>query len=251
MVDDSKTDSRQQSTVQNSRRRFLGGAAGALGVVGVGSAFTMPALAGGGPEPTGDDEPPEAVDSEFDDDVDILNYARTLELLEARFYEEALDNIDKDDILDVGIVEKVDDHLDSGVEKKAGTMAFEYLYDEIEVIQEHEEIHAEVLGDVIEDLGGDPVDEPDFDFGEAVEDPKEFIETAALLEDTGVAAYAGAATEIEDPDLIPPALSIHSVEGRHASFIRVLGGDRGFPNAFDDPLPRDDVEELIEPFIDD
>jgi hypothetical protein len=88
-------------------------------------------------------------------------------------------------------------------------------------------------------------------FGEAVEDPQEFIETAALLEDTGVAAYAGAATEIEDPDLIPPALSIHSVEGRHASFVRVLGGDRGFPNAFDYPLPRDDVEELIEPFIDD
>ncbi|MFD1642420.1 ferritin-like domain-containing protein [Halohasta litorea] len=251
MVDDSKTDSRQRSTVSNSRRRFLGGTAGALGVVGVGSAFTMPALAGGGPEPTGDDEPPEAVDSEFDDDVDILNYARTLELLEARFYEAALDNIEKDDILHMGVVDKVDDHLDSGVGKKAGNMAFEYLYDEIQVIQEHEEIHAEVLGDVIEDLGGDPVDEPDFDFGEAVEDPQEFIETAALLEDTGVAAYAGAATEIEDPDLIPPALSIHSVEGRHASFVRVLGGDSGFPNAFDNPLPRDDVEELIEPFIDD
>lgn len=248
MVDDS-TESRQRSTVTNSRRRFLGGAAGALGVVGVGSAFTMPVLAGDDSDlgPTGDDEPPEGVDSEFDDDIDLLNYARTLELLEARFYEEALDNIDEDDIYGMAKGKMPDM---KGVESASETV-IGYLFDEIEVIQEHEEIHAEVLGSVIEDLGGDPVDEPDFDFGEAVEDPQEFIETAALLEETGVAAYAGAATEIENTDLIPPALSIHSVEGRHASFVRVLGGDSGFPNAFDYPLPRDDVEELIEPFIDD
>lgn len=239
MVDNSTNSGRQHNATTNSRRRFLGGAAGALGVVGVGSAFTMPVLAGddSSPEPTGDDEPPEAVDSEFDDDVDILNYARTLEFLEAAFYEEALDNIDEDDLHDVAGVEELDDDV------------VEYLYEEIEVIQGHEETHYEVLGAVVEDLGGEPVESPEFDFGEAVEEPTAFIETAAALEDTGVAAYAGAATEIENADLIPPALSIHSVEGRHASFVRVLGGESGFPNAFDYPLAREDVLELAGQFI--
>jgi len=237
MVNDANAESRQRSAATN-RRRFLGGAAGALGIVGVGGAFTMPVAAGDDPAPTGDDEvPPEGVDSEFDSDVDILNYARTLEFLEAAFYEEALDNIDEDDLHDVAGVEELDDEVVG------------YLYDEIEVIQGHEETHYEVLGAVVEDLGGEPVDSPEFDFGEAVEDPETFIQTAAALEDTGVAAYAGAATEIENTDLIPPALSIHSVEGRHASFVRVLGGQTGFPNAFDYPLSRADVEELAGQFI--
>ncbi len=237
MVNDPNTANQQHSSVTNTRRRFLGGAAGALGVAGVGTAFTMPVAAGDDYEAEGGDEPPEGVDSEFDDDVDILNFARTLEFLEARFYEEALDNIDTDDLHDVEGVKHLDDEV------------VEYVYDEIEVIQEHEAIHAEVLGAVVEDLGGDAVEEPEFDFGDAVEDPTAFIETAAVLEDTGVAAYAGAAPQIEDADLVPPALSIHSVEGRHASFVRVVGGETGFPNAFDAPLSRADVEDAIEPFI--
>jgi len=205
----------------------------------------MPVVADDGPEPTGDDEPPSGVDSEFEDDVDILNYARTLELLEAEFYERALDNIDQDDLLDMEVL----NHVGGDMVDAVGDEVLDYVYEEIETIQEHEEIHAEVLGSVVEDLGGDPVEEPEFDFGEAVEEPRSFIETAAALEDTGVAAYAGAATEIDDASLIPPALSIHSVEGRHASFVRVLGGQSGVPNAFDYPLSRGDVEALAGQFI--
>ena len=237
MVNDPNTATQQHRSVTNTRRRFLGGAAGALGVAGVGTAFTMPVAADDDDEADGGDEPPAGVDSEFDDDVDILNFARTLEFLEASFYEEALDNIDTDDLCDVEGIKHFDDEV------------VEYVYDEIEVIQEHEAIHAEVLGAVVEDLGGDPVDEPEFEFGDAVEDPTAFIETAAVLEDTGVAAYAGAASQIEDADLVPPALSIHSVEGRHASFVRVVGGETGFPNAFDAPLSRAAVEDAIEPFL--
>ncbi|ATW90002.1 rubrerythrin [Halohasta litchfieldiae] len=244
MVDNTNSGS-QQSNAATNRRRFLGGAAGALGVVGVGGAFTMPVAAGDDPATTGDDEPPTAVDSDFDDDVDILNYALTLEYLEAEFYEQALDNIDQDDLLDNKVVK----HVGGDAVDSYGDEILDYVYEEIETIQEHEEIHAETLESVITDLGGDPVDEPEFDFGEAVEEPMAFIETAAALEDTGVAAYAGAATEIENADLIAPALSIHSVEGRHASFVRVLGGQSGFPNAFDYPLSRADVEELAGQFI--
>lgn len=122
-------------------------------------------------------------------------------------------------------------------------------YDDLRVIQEHEETHVEVIGDTIEALGGDPVDEPTFDFGAATEDPGEFLATAAVLETTGVSAYAGAAPLIENPDLIPPALSIHSVEARHASFLNVLNGDIGFPNAFDEALSVEEVLDRAGPFI--
>lgn len=247
MVDDTNGHNKQHNATTNSRRRFLGGTAGALGILGVGGAFTLP-VGATDPEPTGADEPPTAVENEFDNDVDILNFARTLEFLEARFYDEALDNIDDGDLLDMNFVEHVDDHVDADIDE-VGEKIIDYLRDEIETIQEHEEIHAEVLGSVVEDLGGEPVEEPEFDFGETVEEPRAFIETAALLEDTGVAAYAGAASAIENADLIPPALSIHSVEGRHASFVRTVGGQTGFPNAFDYPLPRSDVEAIASQFI--
>lgn len=93
------------------------------------------------------------------------------------------------------------------------------------------------------------VDEPEFDFGTATEDPVEFLQTTALLETTGVSAYAGAAPLIENADLIPPALSIHSVEARHASFLNVLNGEIGFPDAFDEALTVDEVLDRAGPFI--
>ena len=83
----------------------------------------------------------------------------------------------------------------------------------------------------------------------ATEQPVEFLQTAALLEATGAGAYAGAAPLIEDADLIPPALSIHSVEARHTSFQNVLNGEIGFPNAFDEALTVDEVLARAGPFI--
>ena len=123
------------------------------------------------------------------------------------------------------------------------------MYDELRTIQEHEEIHVETLQTVIQDLGGEPVEEPEFDFGLAVEYPMAFLGTAAQLEDIGVSAYAGAAPHIENEDLIPPALSIHSVEARHASFLQTVMNESGFPDAFDEPRTRSEVEGLAAEFI--
>ena len=171
------------------------------------------------------------------DDIGILNFARTLEFLEARFYREGLDEIGEEDLRTSEPVEAVGGAVQDGV------------YDALRVIQEHEEIHIEVLGDTIEDLGGDPVEEPTFDFGIATEDPTEFLATAALLETTGVGAYAGAAPDIENADLVPPALSIHSVEARHASFLNVVNDEIGFPDAFDEALSVEEVLDRAGPFI--
>ena len=63
-----------------------------------------------------------------------------------------------------------------------------------------------------------------------------------MLEDTGVAAYAGQGPNLLQRPLVKAALSIHSVEARHAAWIRYLnfggGGDTGGGNPANYPAPR-------------
>ena len=241
-VVNSNTDDGEGSTDDtstNTRRQFVAGSVGAVGGVALGGSLVGPAVAQSDDED--DDEesgvPEEPVENEFEDDVDILNYARTLEFLEASFYAQGLENIDEDDLCNSRLFGDEDDPRR------------ERVYEELETILAHEEAHVEALGAAIEDLGGEPVEEPEFDFGLAVEYPVAFLATAAQLEDVGVSAYAGAAPYIENPSIVAPALGIHSVEARHASFLRTLNEDTGFPNVVDEPRSRSEVEELVAPYI--
>ncbi|MEM4781901.1 MAG: ferritin-like domain-containing protein [Halalkalicoccus sp.] len=229
-----------EGTGGSSRRRFM--AASALlgaGAFGLGGPVGPVAADEHGDDEDEMDDGSEGGMDDGDelDDIDILNFARTLEFLEARFYREGLDTIGESGLCS-----------SEPLRALGGDLQFA-AFDELRVIQEHEEIHADVLGETIEDLGGEPIPEPEFDFGTATEDPVEFLQTAALLETTGVGAYAGAAPLIENQDLVPPALSIHSVEARHTSFLNVLLGESGFPDAFDEALTVDEVLERAGPFI--
>lgn len=228
------------TTSSASRRRVLAASAvlgaGAAGVAPMASATDEKGTDGKGDE---DEEAegvqlPEAVENEFEDDIDILNYARTLEFLEATFYQRGIENIG-----DEGFRQ----HFEGW-----GPIQ-DRVPNRIRVVRDHEVTHAEVLGQAVEQLGGDPVPSPEFDFGSAVQNPDEFIATAALLEDVGVSAYAGAAPYIQNAELVPPALGIHSVEARHASFLRELNDEQGFPVPFDQPRSRSEVLELASGFI--
>jgi rubrerythrin len=226
----------------NTRRQFVAGSAGALGGVALGGSLVGSAVAQTDDGEDGEDgedggEAEEPVENEFEDDVAILNYARTLEFLEASFYAQGLENIGEEDLCSCQLFGDDDDPLR------------EQVYAELQTIQAHEEAHVEALGAAVEELGGEPVEEPEFDFGLAVQYPVAFLATAAQLEDVGVSAYAGAAPYIENEDLVAPALGIHSVEARHASFLRTLLGDSGFPNAVDAARSRSEVEALIAPFV--
>lgn len=236
----SRDDTDADSETNNSRRRFLAGTAGAIGGLALTGAAASPALAqdeeDGEDDEDGEETPPGLVDNEFEDDVAILNYALTLEYLEAQFYEEGLDNISES-------------HLVDGPLADFGEAVTDNAYDYLETIRDHEETHVATLVAVIESLDGEPVDEPEFDFGDAVEDPETFLATAAQLEDVGVSAYAGAAPYIETAELVPPALSIHSVEARHASYLRLLNGEIPFPEAYDDPRTQSEVLDIASAFI--
>jgi hypothetical protein len=54
---------------------------------------------------------------------------------------------------------------------------------------------------------------------------------------------------IENADLIPPALSIHSVEARHTAYFNVLNTTNPFPDAFDEPRTMEEVLAIASDFI--
>lgn len=140
-------------------------------------------------------------------DVAVLKYALTLEYLEAAFYAQAVGNI---------------------TFKSQENRFF------ARVVAAHEKEHVSTLRTV---LGRKKISSPMFNFGDAVKDEAKFMATAQVLEDTGVAAYAGQGGNLSERRVVIAALSIHSVEARHAAWARYLNG--GFaPNSGDkSPAP--------------
>jgi Ferritin-like domain len=161
---------------------------GAGAVVGVGAflgAIPSIAMAGGVPA----------------SDVAILNFALTLEYLEAAFYAEAVKANFSGDV---------------------GKLA--------KIVSAHENAHVAFLKGA---LGTAAVMKPTFDFKGTTTDEAKFKATAQVLEDTGVAAYLGQVGNIKTPKIVLAAASILPVEARHAGWIRSINGVSGAPRAFE------------------
>ena len=93
-------------------------------------------------------------------------------------------------------------------------------------------------------LGAKAIKKPVFDFGSATTSVATFAKTAIALEDTGVSAYAGGSA-IKDKKILAAALSVHSVEARHAAWIRALintPGRQGAPA----PVPFDPARNMTQ-----
>jgi serine-rich repeat adhesion-like glycoprotein len=152
-------------------------------------------------------------------DVDILNFALTLEYLEAKFYEEA----------------------------KSRAKASGELKSLVNLLAEDEQQHVEALTATIKKLGGKPVAEPKFDF--AYSGTSGFLALAQTFEDTGVSAYNGAAPMIKSKEVLAAAGGIVQVEARHAAAIRLQNKEEPAPAAFDTPLDEKQVLKAVEPFL--
>lgn len=228
----------------SSRRGFLAGTAAFGSAALLGSAGTAGAAIGDGRPATMDDTENESDDSEGDDgesddgpsDLEILNYALTLEHLEAEFYKMGLEDFSDRELMNA---DTVCGRLSGQTRKK--------IPEFVRTVRDHEVAHVEQITAVVEDLGGDPVGPAEYDFGYGT--PSDFLETSMALENTGVAAYAGAGPDIDNRDLVAAALSIHSVEARHAAQFNFVNGESPAPNAFDEPKSMGEVTDIAGQFI--
>jgi hypothetical protein len=148
-------------------------------------------------------------------DIAILNYALTLEYLQAAFYTE---------------VERI-----KAVTGEAADLAH--------VVGIHERAHVQALRRV---LGSRAVPRPQFDFHGATESQDAFVRTAVAFEDLGVSAYKGQAPRISSPTYLSFALSIHAVEARHAAWIRRIAGVVPAQSAFDAPATAGHVLAVVD-----
>ena len=176
-----------------------------------------------------------AHDGDDVDDVDVLNFALTLEHLEYAFYRDGLERFDKRDYRSATILRGFSNRIRGDVQQN------------LEDARDHELTHVETLTTLVEQLGGTPVEELCYDFG--YDTFSEFLGIAAVLENTGVSAYTGAINLIEDEDLIQAGATIATVEARHASYFNVLNGESPYPEAFDPTLNQGEVLDAIEGFI--
>ena len=167
-------------------------------------------------------------------DIDVLNYALTLENFEAAFYVEAVNTFSEAEIEDALASRGIGQSLSS-----TG-------YQRIVEVRDHEVTHVQTLRQVIQSLGGNPVPPCEYDFSGGLTDVPTFIATAALLEDTGVMAYDGAIALIESRRLQTAAATIATVEARHASYFRTLNLVSPFPAAFDTAkTPQETINAVL------
>jgi ferritin-like protein len=147
-------------------------------------------------------------------DVDILNYALTLEYLQASFYTET---------------ERI-----GALGAKAARAA--------RVVGAVERAHVRALRKV---LGPSAVKRPFFNFQGTTEDERKFLKTAVAFEDLAVAAYKGQAPLIDSKEVLAAAVSIHSVEARHAAWMRHLFGIVPAKNAFDQESSKREILSVV------
>ena len=144
--------------------------------------------------------------------IDILNYALTLELLEADFYAQliAAGKIPAGST-DVAAIQKIKTPEDQHVALLGGING---------------------AGGTIRSLGGTPVSGVRFKASAIPNFATDYdtqLLVAQVLEDTGVRAYKGRAAELLGTDLLTTALKIHSMEARHAAHVRYLRASRAAP----------------------
>ena len=149
-------------------------------------------------------------------DVGIVNFALTLEKIEADFYKQAL----------------AAPGLDAGAKKLLDSIA------------KNEAAHVQSLTQALQGLGGKADPAPQTRFPELT-GQEQVLRVAIELEDAGVYAYNGAATQIKSPDILQAAASIAQVEARHAGALRELAGQFPTVSAFDRVFSGEQADEAV------
>lgn len=161
--------------------------------------------------------------SPFKTDVDVLNYALTLEFFEAELYKT---------LLSLGKLQGKD---------------LQY----ITLFGQHEQAHVDAVKATVEKLGGKPVTKGNYNFAAAgpTDTREQVLGILATVEAVGVTAYQGAAGFIQNPEILAAAGSIMQVEARHTAIVRGLVGQFPVPDAFTMSRTPDEVLKIVAPFF--
>ncbi len=167
-------------------------------------------------------------------DVDVLNFALSLEYLEATFYTQALGGPGVPGLVpeSPGVFGRGDitgSREFAGFGGRLRSDAYGLLTD----IRDHEVTHVEFL---VGALGAAAVPPCTYTFGDAFGSVGSFLSTARLLENTGVMAYDGAIRYVEAGDFLQAGAQIATVEARHAAYLNLITGQSPFPSPFDTGL---------------
>lgn len=203
----------------SSRKRFLKMVGGA----GAASAFAIFLAACGDDDDEEAQQPAQTQEERGGQDLEIVQYALTLEYLETDLYNAVID---------------------------AGVIKDRALADTAKAIRDNEQEHVDALAQVVEQLGGTP-ERPRTTFDAVIEGgPDMVLETAAEVENLGAAAYLGQAGRIQSKEILASALAIHTVEGRHAAALnRVVGKSIVPDGAFAKPASMEEVLPKVQPFL--
>jgi len=179
-------------------------------------------------------------------DVDILNFALTLEYLEATFYTQALGG--------GGTIGVPGSSARFGRNEIKGGKQFagfggsirKEAYDRLIVIRDHEITHVNFFRGALKTAAVGPCE---FNFSDALKDVSSFLETAQLLENTGVMAYDGAIRYVDAGDTLQAGAQIATVEARHAAYLNLINGVSPFPAAFDEGKKPSEIVAAASKFI--
>jgi hypothetical protein len=168
-------------------------------------------------------------------DLAILNYALSLEHLEATFYTEGLNRLAAADFSAAAFASVLGSGTVNGV------------FANLQRIRDHEVAHVETLRSTITRLGGTPVGACTYNF--RYRNAQEFLQIAEALEDLGVEAYNGAIGRIQAAALKTAGATIATVEGRHAAYLKLVNSEIPFPRAFDGKKMMSEVLAAATAFI--
>jgi Ferritin-like domain len=110
------------------------------------------------------------------------------------------------------------------------------------VVGAHERAHARAIKRL---LGSHAVPRPAFNYGDVTSQEKPFIKTAVAFEDLTAALLKWQAPRLDSRQIVAAAVTLHSVETRHAAWIRLLVGLKPATTAFDKPASQQKMAKLI------